>query len=74
MRGNLRLWTALIANPVGVGVTSVSNQGTVSGGNFTSEPTDDPATGTDDDATVVTVNAAPVIEVTKSDALQVDAD
>jgi hypothetical protein len=37
-------FTAQIANPL-VGVGSVSNQGTVSGGNFASVPTDDPDAG-----------------------------
>jgi len=40
------------------GATQVSNQGTVSGTNITAEPTDDPNTGTDDDATISTLQRA----------------
>src|SRR5512144_2725407 len=40
-------------------VTTVSNQGAVSGGNFSSLPTDDPSTPATDDATVTEVFAAP---------------
>ncbi|HYR28970.1 MAG TPA: IPTL-CTERM sorting domain-containing protein, partial [Thermoanaerobaculia bacterium] len=63
-----------IATPVPPGVTSVSNQGTVSGGNFTSIPTDDPAAGGAADPTVTTLTITPIVTATKTDALLVDAD
>ncbi len=54
------------------GVTQISNQGTVSGNNFTTEPTDDPkTTGTDDDPTVTTVGAVSTsadLAITKTDS------
>jgi uncharacterized repeat protein (TIGR01451 family)/fimbrial isopeptide formation D2 family protein len=41
-----------IDDPVPSGTTQVANQGNVAGSNFTTEPTDDPDTGPDDDPTV----------------------
>jgi len=63
-----------IDSPIPPGVTGVSNQGTVSGGNFTSIPTDDPAAGGGADPTVTAVTVTPAVTATKSDALQVDVD
>lgn len=42
-------------------VTSVANQGVVSGSNFADEPTDDPATPADDDPTIVPVEHGPEV-------------
>ncbi len=61
-------------NPLPAGVTRVSNQGFVSGDNFVSEPTEDPATPADDDPTVTPLSAAPLLEAFKSDTLLNDAD
>ena len=63
-----------IDNPLPVGVTQVSNQGTVSTNETPDEPTDDPDTGSDDDPTNTTVTAAPVLDAEKADALHIDAD
>lgn len=49
---------ARIANPVAPGVTQVSYQGTVTGTNFATLSTDDPATGSVGDATVTPLNVA----------------
>jgi len=63
-----------IDNPLPVGVTQVSNQGTVTTNETPDEPTDDPDTVPDDDPTNTTVTAAPVIDALKADALHIDAD
>jgi len=63
-----------IDNPLPVGVTVVSNQGTVTTNETPDQPTDDPDTPADDDPTDTTVTAAPVLSAYKSDALQNDAD
>ena len=61
----------IVDNPFPTGVPmSISNQGTVSGGNFTpAVSTDDPDTGTVDDATVTQIDASPDISATKTDNL-----
>lgn len=63
-----------IDNPLPAGVTTVSNQGTVSGGNFTSVPTDDPAQAGSADPTVTPIALAPIVTATKTAALQGDVD
>jgi uncharacterized repeat protein (TIGR01451 family) len=55
-----------INNPVPLGVTQVSNQGTVSGGNFSPVVTDDPDTGTPNDATVTSLDIEIDLRVTKT--------
>jgi hypothetical protein len=50
-----------ITNPFPAGVYSVTNQGTVSGGNFSAINTDDPQTGPVGDATVTFVEVAPAV-------------
>jgi hypothetical protein len=50
-----------ITNPFPASATSVTNQGTVSGGNFTTVNTDDPQTAPVGDATVTPVFVPPVI-------------
>ncbi|HEX8176984.1 MAG TPA: Ig-like domain-containing protein [Pyrinomonadaceae bacterium] len=52
-----------INDPLPNGVTQVSNQGTVSGSNFTSVQTDDPAAGGSSDPTVTPVLTPPDITV-----------
>ena len=64
----------VIANPLAPGVTTITNQGTIAGGNFPPQPTDDPSQGGAADPTVTPVVAAPAVTATKSDALVVDAD
>ncbi len=55
-----------IDNPVPAGVTWVSNQGTVSGSNFSPVLTDDPDTGTPNDPTVTPLDIAVNLQVTKT--------
>jgi uncharacterized repeat protein (TIGR01451 family) len=58
----------VVDDPIDADVDSISNQGLVSGIPDTEfEPTDDPPTEPDDDPTVVSLIAAPVIEATKVD-------
>ena len=57
-----------------MGVTQVSNQGTVTTNETPNEPTDDPETVPEDDPTNTAVTAAPVIEASKTDTLFDDAD
>ncbi len=64
----------MIDSPLPVGVTQVSNQGTVTTNETPDEPTNDPDTLPDDDPTSTTVTAAPVLEADKADALFIDAD
>jgi uncharacterized repeat protein (TIGR01451 family)/fimbrial isopeptide formation D2 family protein len=55
-----------VANPVPSGVTSVANQGTVSGSNFTSVHTDDPDTVAAGDTTVTPLHTYIDLVVTKT--------
>ncbi len=55
-----------------INVTSVSNQGQVSGSNFTTLSTDDPDAGGSADATVTAVDQDPVIQSTKAVTLFTD--
>lgn len=64
----------VVDDPLPPGVTSVSNQGTVSGTNFADVPTDDPASGGSTDPTVTPLTVTPAVAATKTAALQVDAD
>ncbi len=59
-------------DPLPMGVTQIACQGTVTGSNFTTEPTNDPDTVPDDDPTLTPVSADPLIETDKSDAIVVD--
>jgi uncharacterized repeat protein (TIGR01451 family) len=63
-----------VDDPFTLGVASVSNQGSASGGNFTTVQTDDPATAAPTDATVTPVTTAPNVTASKTAALQGDAD
>ena len=65
---------ARIASPLPSGVLIVSNQGIVSGSNFTSLVTDDPRTDLHDDATTTSVTSQPLVEPYKTWALTTDAD
>ena len=67
---------ASIKNSLAPPATKVTNQGTVSGSNFASVPTDDPDTALASDATVTTILATPVyaVEPYKTWALTTDAD
>ncbi len=67
-------YCATVALPVPAYVSQVSNQGTVSGNNFSSLVTDDPDSGPTDDATVTPITAAPIVEVYKTDWLHTDAN
>jgi uncharacterized repeat protein (TIGR01451 family) len=63
-----------IDDPLPPGTTSVSNQGSISGSNFTTVNTDDPAAAGNSDPTVTPVVAAPVVTASKTDAMQNDVD
>ncbi|HJQ31504.1 MAG TPA: Ig-like domain-containing protein [Pyrinomonadaceae bacterium] len=52
-----------VDNPFPTGVTQVANQGTVSGDNFTTVSTDDPAAGGSADPTVTQILTPPTISV-----------
>ena len=55
-----------VDNPLPGGTTQLSSQVDVTGSNFTTEPTDDPATGADDDPTVTVVVIEADLAVTKT--------
>jgi uncharacterized repeat protein (TIGR01451 family) len=57
----------LIDDPLPAGVTTVSNQGTVSSSELPDEPTDDPDTVPDGDETITVVNLAPDLSIVKDD-------
>ena len=63
-----------IAGSVPAGVTAVSNQGQISGGNFPTVPTDDPAVGGATDPTVTPITATPRLVASKNDQLLADLD
>ena len=50
-----------VNNPLPGGIGSITNQGTVSGSNFSTVVTDDPATGTIGDPTVTTISVPPLL-------------
>jgi uncharacterized repeat protein (TIGR01451 family)/fimbrial isopeptide formation D2 family protein len=56
-----------INNPLADGVSAISNQGLVSSDEVPDLLTDDPATATNDDPTVIPVDAAPDLLVSKDD-------
>jgi hypothetical protein len=53
-------YDVLIDNPIPVGVTQVSNQGNISGGNFSTVLTDDPKTAAPSDPTITLLNQWPL--------------
>src|SRR5205814_524604 len=64
----IMVFRALINNPpIPAGVNNISNQGTVSGSNFSSVLTDDPDTGTLNDPTLTPLDAAPDLVILKAD-------
>ena len=63
-----------IDGPLPVGVTSVSNQGVVSGANFGDLSTDDPAVAGTADPTVTALFSSPEIVATKTAVLELDID
>jgi len=65
---------AVIGNPLPLGVSTVSNQGVVSGGNFAGINTDDPNVGGATDPTVTILSVPPAVTATKNDTLFVDVD
>lgn len=54
------VYDVTIDNPIPIGVTQLTNQGTISGGNFTSVVTDDPKTGAALDPTITLLNQWPL--------------
>lgn len=67
-------YRAVIAKPLPAGISSVSNQGSVSADNSAAVLTDDPNVSGPNDATVVQVTASPRLVATKRAVLDVDAD
>jgi uncharacterized repeat protein (TIGR01451 family) len=67
-------FTVLVDDPLPPGVTTVSNQGTISGTNFASVPTDDPAVAGPADPTVTAITLTPIVTATKTAALFGDVD
>ncbi len=63
-----------IMTPLPSGVTTLANQGLVTGNEFVSVPTDDPATQPTGDPTTTVVVAAPLLEATKQAFLALDPD
>ena len=59
----------VIANPVPVATSQVVNWATVASDELPDEPSDDPSTPADDDPTVVPLDAAPDVAVTKTDGV-----
>ena len=64
----------VVDDPLPPGVTSVSNQGTVSGTNIATVPTDDPSLPGASDATVTALTVPPSVTASKTDTLVVDVD
>src|SRR4051812_14399683 len=50
-----------ITNQIPTGVTALTNQGTLSGGNFANVLTDDPSTASTNDATLTALDVPPVL-------------
>ena len=67
-------FTVLVDDPLPPGVTTVSNQGTISGANFANVLTDDPAVAGSADPTVTAITLTPVVSATKTAALFGDVD
>jgi uncharacterized repeat protein (TIGR01451 family) len=65
---------ASIDKPWTAEATQVFNLGSVSGANFATEPTDDPATPAEDDPTVTLLSLVALDPAKKSDGLLIDAD
>ncbi len=63
-----------INNPLPANVTAVQNQGSVSGGNFSTQLTDAPDTAAINDPTRTTVTTTPAISLSKAVFLLTDAD
>lgn len=63
-----------IANPIPEGVTSVANQGLVSGANVPNTPSDDPDTPAVDDPTITPLGLIPWIEAYKTAELTGDVN
>ncbi len=63
-----------INSPVPVGVTQVSNQGSVTSNETASVLTDNPAVAGNADPTITTITAAPLLRASKVDTLAIDAD
>jgi len=73
--GSVRItFNVLITSPLPANVTTVANQATIRGSNFPTLVSDDPSTATASDPTVTAVTAAPVLRLTKTAVLDIDAD
>ena len=63
-----------VASSIAENVTQIANQAAASSTNAADTKSDDPATAAPGDATVTALHAAPKVTVTKTDAIQTDAD
>ncbi len=61
-----------VDSPLAATIVEVCNQGTFNGDDFSGQVTDDPDTGTADDATCTAIDKDPDLTVTKTDALDTD--
>ncbi len=60
-------YTVTVNNPLPTGIETLANQGLVESDELPDSMTDDPDTGTDDDSTVVAVDGAPDLTISKDD-------
>lgn len=67
-------FNVIIANPLPTGVSQISNQGGITSNELPPEPTDDLATGPDDDPTLTPVTTNPALDAFKRASHLVDAD
>jgi uncharacterized repeat protein (TIGR01451 family) len=63
------VFNAIISNPVAAGANSISNQGTISGSNFSNVLTDDPDIAGTANPTLTPLVAQPDYSINKSDAI-----
>lgn len=67
-------YRVLIRTPIGVGVSQVTDQASVSGTNFPATSSDDPRTAAAGDRTVTGLSARPVVTTTKRATLAIDVN
>lgn len=60
-------YTVTVNNPLPTGIDMLSNQGLIESDELPDSTTDDPDTGTDDDPTIVPVDGAPDLTISKDD-------
>lgn len=63
-----------VNSPLNAGVTQIANQAIITSNELPAISTDDPSTDAEDDATILSLSAAPVLAATQSDTLLLDND